>query len=102
MYNRYIPDTYTWTQPEAPPARGEEQKPSDGPRLPDFFRGKDGRSLLDFGKDGLSGLLKGLHLEKLDSGDILLALILLYLLVEGEDMDLVIALALVLLLGLGE
>ena len=51
---------------------------------------------------GLSGLLKSLHLEKIDSGDILLLLIRLYLLVEGDDLELVIALGLVLLMGLGE
>lgn len=54
------------------------------------------------GSSALSGLKKSLKLEKLDTGDILLLLIILYLLVEGEDLDLVIALGLVLLMGLGE
>jgi hypothetical protein len=51
---------------------------------------------------GLSGLLKSLHLDHIDSGDILLLLIMLYLLVEGDDLELVIALGLVLIMGLGE
>jgi len=54
------------------------------------------------GKEGLSGLLKTLHLDKIDSGDILLLLIMLYLLKEGDDMDLVIALGLTLIMGLGD
>ena len=53
-------------------------------------------------EDGLSGLLRALRLESLEAGDILLLLIVLYLLVEGEDLEPVLALGLVLLLGLGE
>ena len=45
------------------------------------------------------GILK---LENIDTGDVLLLLIVLYLLVEGDDLELVIALGLVLLMGLGE
>lgn len=100
MYNRYIPEdgTYTWARSAPPPPAGEP----DGPGVSGLFKGKDGPSLLQLGKDGLSGLRKALRLEKLDSGDILLMLIVLYLLVEGDDMELVIALGLVLLMGLGE
>ena len=102
MYNRYIPEdgTYTWTSSGSPPPPDPEQ--GSGPKFSDFWKGKDGLPLLSLGKDGLSGLLKALHLEKLDSGDILLMLIVLYLLVEGDDMELVIALGLVLLMGFGE
>ena len=96
MYNRYIPEDMSYTQASPQPKGGPEplqgwhrQPPI---RLPEFLTGKE----------GLSGLLKGLRLDKLDSGDILLLLITLYLLVEGEDMDLVLALGLVLLMGLGE
>ena len=46
--------------------------------------------------------MKTLHLENIDSGDLLLLLIMLYLLVEGDDLELVIALGLVLLMGLGK
>ena len=95
MYNRYIPEDMSYTQASPQPKRGPEppqgwhRQPSI--RLPELLAGKE----------GLSGLLKGLRLDKLDSGDILLLLITLYLLVEGEDMDLVLALGLVLLTGLG-
>jgi len=54
------------------------------------------------GKEGLSGFLKTLRLDKIDSGDVLLLLIMLYLLVEGDDLELVIALGLTLLMGLGD
>lgn len=54
------------------------------------------------GKDGLSGLLKTLHLDRFDSGDILLLLIMLYLMAEGDDLELVIALGLTLIMGLGD
>ncbi|MCF2661433.1 hypothetical protein [Pseudoflavonifractor phocaeensis] len=47
-------------------------------------------------------MLKTLHLEDIDPGDVLLLLIVLYLLVEGDDLELVIALGLVLIMGLGE
>ena len=68
-----------------------------------FWNGSEGLSALWKGKraEGLSGLLKGLKLDEVDTGDILLLLIVLYLLVEGDDLELVIALGLVLLMGLG-
>lgn len=64
----------------------------------------DGLSALFGGKDrgGLSGVLKALHLENIDPGDVLLLLIVLYLMVEGDDLELVIALGLVLIMGLGD
>ena len=51
---------------------------------------------------GVGCVVEDFAREKLDSGDILLMLIVLYLLVEGDDMELVIALGLVLLMGFGE
>jgi len=112
VYNRYIPEDvhFTPVEEKTPPSqrsRGPEQ--GNGPRrssfrLPDFLSGKEGLSGLLGGREGggLSGLLKTLHLDQLDSGDILLLLIVLYLLVEGDDMELAIALGLVLFMGLGE
>lgn len=78
--------------------------PAPGFRPPPFSGGKEGLSALFPGKErgGLSGLLKSLHLEDIDPGDVLLLLIVLYLLVEGDDLELVIALGLVLIMGLGE
>ena len=106
MYNRYIPEdtSYTRVEEKSGPRRGE--RPS-GFHLPDFLSGQDGLSALLGGpssggeRGGLAGLLKALHLDQIDSGDVLLLLILLYLLVEGDDLELVIALGLVLLMGLG-
>lgn len=110
MYNRYIPEDMSYTPvgetlppPERPagPGNGPCQAPF---RLPDFLSGKEGLSRLLGGREGggLAGLLKTLRLDQLDSGDILLLLIVLYLLVEGDDMELAIALGLVLFMGLGE
>ena len=100
MYNRYIPEdtSYTRVEKEAPPpvprgGPGPGKHPRQGSfPLPELLAGKD----------GLSGLLKTLHLDRFDSGDILLLLIMLYLMKEGDDMDLVIALGLTLVMGLGE
>lgn len=103
MYNRYIPQDMSYTPVE------ETTSARPGPRRPPFrfqelLRGKDGLSGLFGNREGggLSGLLKSLHLENIDSGDVLLLLIMLYLLVEGDDLELVIALGLVLLMGLGD
>ena len=116
MYNRYIPEDMSYTQVEESPSNAHPGVPRNGSpsvppfRLPDFLSGREGlfaifegRSLFPGGTgEGLSGLLKTLHLDKIDSGDILLLLIMLYLLVEGDDLELVIALGLVILMGLGE
>ena len=50
----------------------------------------------------LGGVLKHFSPERIDTGDILLALILLFLFLEGDNLELVITLGLMLLLGLGE
>lgn len=60
-----------------------------------FLGGKDKNA-------GMAGILKSLHLEDLDSGDILLLLIILFVFLEGDNIELVITLGLMLLLGLGE
>ena len=110
MYNRYIPEDTSYNRIEVPPSPRGPERPSQPRQAPfrELFSGKEGLSALfrggglPGGGEGLSGLLKTFHLEHIDSGDIMLLLILLYLLVEGEDMDLVIALGLVLIMGLGE
>lgn len=107
MYNRYIPEEESFSRVEEaappPPSRPVSGNQVHQPafRLPGFFSEKGGASSGHEG-GGLSGLLKNLHLENFDSGDILLILIMLYLLREGDDLDLVIALGVVLLMGLGE
>lgn len=114
MYNRYIPEDTSYTSAgwdSSRPAGAAAPNQSAGFRLPEFLSGRTGLlgkdtglgSLLRGGETkGLSKLLNSLHLDNIDSGDILLLLIILYLLVEGDDLELVIALGLVLLMGLGE
>lgn len=105
MYNRYIPEDVSYTPIEPPPEPPCGPAPESGrPSFRDFLSGKEGLSGLLGAREGnsLSGLLKSLHLDNIDAGDILLLLILLYLLVEGDDLELVIALGLTLLMGLGD
>lgn len=52
--------------------------------------------------EGLKHLLLSLGLEDIDTGDILLFLIVLFLLNEGDEHELAITLGLMLLLSLGE
>lgn len=128
MYNRYIPaDTDFFPVGEEPPVppepvretpdrEGEGQSRRQGPlpasagagplKLPGFLGGGElsgGLTSLLKKRDrgGFSSLLKSIGLENIDAGDVLLLLIILYLLVEGDDLELVIALGLVLIMGLG-
>ena len=106
MYNRYIPEdvSYTPIEPPPEPPRGPTPDGTSRPSLRDLLSGKEGLSGLLGAREGnsLSGLLKSLHMDSIDAGDVLLLLILLYLLVEGDDLELVIALGLTLLMGLGD
>lgn len=52
------------------------------------------------GGSKLDGILKALHLDRFDKGDILLILVLVYLYIESDDEDWLIVLALVVLMGL--
>ncbi len=116
MYNRYIPqDGYS------PVEHGghSHSEPSDGNRksspfsfLSSLLGGGGGvlSSLLGGGgskkekgdekSSGLSGLLDKIGLGRLDRGDILLLLVLIYLFRETDDDEWLIILALVLLMGL--
>lgn len=92
MYNRYIPNGASYARviendeaPTAAPAAPFRQEEADAPKEE---------------KKGLASILKGLKLDGLDTGDILLLLILLFLFLEGDDMELIITLGLMLLLGL--
>jgi hypothetical protein len=49
---------------------------------------------------GLSGILKRFKLEDIDTGDILLLLILVFILLEGDNWELALILGLVLFLSL--
>ena len=81
MYNRYIPEGNPYT-PVDPPAK------EDRPR--------------EKGKRSLESLLKRLPIEKLDTGDILLALIVLLLWKDSEDTDLLLAFGAAMFMGEGE
>lgn len=86
MYNRYIPSGASYAR-----VTEEDAAPLSAPGKAEPVSEKKG---------GLSGILKGLKLENLDTGDILLLLILLFLFLEGDDIELIITLGLMLLLGL--
>lgn len=105
MYNRYIPrDTSYERIPEPEPT-------SSRPAGSQFFRHETrrppppsapkGTNPLEGITGKLGGLLKQFHLQDLDSGDILLVLILIFLFLESDDnLELVITLGLLLLFGL--
>ncbi len=103
MYNRYIPQ-------EIQSSSGENTPPMEG-KAPFHWKQllKGGgtaplRDLLPLGEgDPLDGLLKSLKLDGVDSGDILLVLLILFLLIEGDDQwELIITLGLLLIMGLAE
>lgn len=110
LYNRYIPrnTTYTPVETEDLPNRQEtpDLKPGNDPQQTRgaFSPPKSAPSgdLLGGISDLLGGIFQTVSLEHLDAGDILLALIVLFLFLEGDNLDVVIALGLMLLLGLGE
>lgn len=100
MYNRYIPNNaqYERIHEATSTSRSfQSRKKTQHPPPPPTKEGNPLNGIID----GLSGLLKNFHLEKLDSGDILLVLILLFLFLERDDnLELVITLGLLLVFGL--
>ena len=83
MYNPYLP--------QEPPAFAPSE-PGDG--------GSVGNSGGFLGLGGLRELLGNIHLDRLDSGDLLLLLVALLLWREGEEREFAIALGIVLVLEL--
>lgn len=105
MYNRYIPGDTSYEripEPETPPSHApESQRTREEARRPPKPPSVKGAGPLEGITGWLGGLLKNVHLEELDSGDILLVLILLFLFLESDDnLELVITLGLLLLFGL--
>lgn len=100
MYNRYIPKNTQYEQVGQPSrSSGPFHTPKNTQHPPP--PPPKGANPLDGIVGGLSGLLKHIHLEKLDSGDILLVLILIFLFLERDDnLELVITLGLLLVFGL--
>lgn len=97
MYNHYqnscdyIPvETGPSVRPSPPDAREHRT-----PTAPPIGTGSSLQQLFS----GIAGTLK---FDRFDTGDILLVLIILFLLLEGDNLELIITLGLVLLLGLGE
>lgn len=100
MYNRYIPKNAQYEQIREPDRNSGPFHPPKNTQRPPPPPSK-GANPLDGIVGGLSGLLKNFHLEKLDSGDILLVLILIFLFLERDDnLELVITLGLLLVFGL--
>ncbi len=105
MYNRYIPNEEFIPVEDAPNRDGDAPPKQGGEGLGGLL----GRLLGGGGLSGLfqgggprpgGGLLDSLGLGRLDKGDILLLLVLIYLFKESEDDEWLIILALVLLMGL--
>lgn len=111
MYNRYIPadSSYTAVTPEIPTAdrrsgrTAEPRTTAQTPSLKALFSQKSILSnMLDKEKGSFGALLKSFKLERFDSGDLLVLLIVLLLLSEGDDWDPVIALGIFLFLEIVE
>ena len=106
MYNRYLDQStaseLSWSAPSPPESAPEDPQPSpahqNATHKPSELLGEVTSGLSDF----LGGFLKNFSLSNLDSGDILLVLIILFLFLEGDNLELVITLGLMLLLGLGD
>ena len=99
MYNRYISNNARYEPIHEPPHSGPFGRQKDAQRPPP--PPTRGANPLDGVIGGLSGLLKNFYPEKLDSGDILLVLILVFLFLERDDnLELVITLGLLLIFGL--
>ncbi len=105
MYNRYQGNRdfiVIDSEPESrhsqadPPPRQEPPRKTAGSPSP--LLGELTGSLSQL----LGGLRKHFSLESLDTGDILLVLIILLLYLDGDNLELVITLGLMLLLGLGD
>lgn len=106
MYNRYIPQEANYapipphSQPSGPPP--PRTKSGLGGLLGGLLHPESGGAT-DKVSQTLSALLSNVGLKELDTGDILLALIVLFLILEdGDDLDLLITLGLMILLNLGE
>lgn len=106
MYNRYLEQNasqeLSWSPPADRPS-APEPEPSHPPRQNAAHKSTDllGEVTSGLG-DFLGGFLKNFSLSNIDSGDILLVLIILFLCLEGDNLELVITLGLMLLFGLGD
>lgn len=104
MYNRYIRNdqgSYTRIPQEEPPRQTASQEPEDHAPPPPFQPAPPEQGA---GKppDGLTGflrhLLDQLHMDHVDTGDLLLLALLFFLFREDADEELLVALGLLLIL----
>lgn len=96
LYNHYIPDDAVYSRiPDHEPKyeRQHHQKPN----FFQFFQQEKAEK-----NAGLSGIFKHFKLEDIDIGDILLLLIIVCVVLEGENWELAIILGLVLFLSMGK
>ena len=105
MYNRYIPRDTSYEPIPTPESASSRPTASSfsrqETRRPPPPSPPKGANPLEGITGKLGGLLKQFHLQDLDSGDILLVLILIFLFLESDDnLELVITLGLLLLFGL--
>lgn len=109
MYNRYVRNdegVYRRIRPEsthAPPQHAPREQPEHDAPSNQCRTAPPGHASPPlgglFGKDGLlSGVLGKLKLDEIDTGDLLLLVILFLLFRDGEDDELLIALGLLLIL----
>ncbi len=92
MYNRYIPKTTTYEQVDHSHFKTNSPPPPPPQKGAFSLDGITGR---------LGGLLKSFTPKELDSGDLLLVLILLFLFLESDDnLELVITLGLLVAFGI--
>lgn len=99
MYNHYIPkDTIYQRIPEAETWRdafhGHQERTKKNIFQSFFPNQEEGKK-----NAGLSGILKRFKLDDIDTGDILLFLILIFVLLEDENWELALILGLVLFLS---
>lgn len=102
MYNRYIRDNsgvYTRVpQEDADTFWGENKSSHDPPKIQDSCFGPENTAHSVKETAFLRRLLDQLHLEHIDSGDLLLLGLLFFLFREGADEELLVALGLLLIL----
>ncbi len=105
MYNRYLNNPSFAAMPAQPEFSPGESTHAPA-QEPSGAQESAASPLLGEVTGGISRLLGGMFkhfsLDNLDTGDILLVLILLFLYLEGDNLELVITLGLMLLLGLGD
>ena len=89
MYSRYMRGSF-WEEPDEKKAEEKKVQPKEQRKETADPRREAPKPV----GGGLSALLKGF-----DTGDLLLAAIVLFLLLESDDLEMVIALAMVLLGG---